>query len=374
MKIFIIGPLPPYKGGISHSNAVLCRNLSKHDLTCISFKRQFPEFLYPGKKQKDHASRPIETKTFFILDSINPISWVKIYKMIKKERPYLLAFQWWSPFFLPAYYTIAYLVKKSTGTKVSAICQNVLIHEKGILGKIGKRMTKIFFKKMDFLITYSSSDRKDAKKLVPDAKVEYVIEGLYSNQLGEKIPKSRARKRLGIEGNTILFFGFVREYKGLIYLLRSIPEITKSMPINLLIVGEFWDDKGLYLEEIEKLGIKKHVKIVDRYVSDKEAILFFSASDAVALPYITSTESGIIQLAFGLNTPVITTTTGGNPDLIDNRKTGLLVPPHNPQKLAEAIIQFYEKNLESTIKRNMEKKKMIFQWTKGKERIFLGDF
>jgi len=371
MKIAVIGPISPYRGGISHSNTVLCKNLSRRNsVTPISFKRMFPKLLYPGKTQKDPAAeKPKNMRILDVLDSINPLNWISIYRFVKKEKFDLLAFQWWSPFFTPSYTTIAWLVRKFTKTRVSVVCQNVTSHEDKFLDRF---LTGIFFRKADFFITYSSSDKKDVKKLIPKAKVEYIVEGTYDMQLGKPLEKARAKKSLGFKGKNIMFFGFVRDYKGLPYLLKALPLVLKNHDVTLHIVGEFWEDKNQYLKEIESLGIKNRVKIVDRYVSDKEAVAYFSASDAVVLPYTSSTESGIIQLAYGLNTPVITTDVGGNKDLIEEGKTGLLATPKNPEDLAKKITLFYSKSLERKIKAGMEKNKAVFLWTKEKERKFFG--
>lgn len=373
MKIFIIGPLPPYRGGISHSNAVLCKNLSHHEVTCISFKRQFPAFLYAGKNQKDPSAAPFSGKVKFIIDSINPLTWFKAYQVVKKEKPSLLTFQWWTPFFFPCYYVIASLAKKE-GIRLSAVCQNVAVHETGMQQKVAKVLTRVFFKKMDFLITLSSSDKKEAKKLSPKTPVEYMIEGVYSQQMGERIPKEKAKKILKMSGKNILFFGFVREYKGLPFLLQALPNILKEMDVTLHIVGEFWEPKQRYIDEIRKRGMENSVKLVDRYVTDDEAVLYFSAVDAVVLPYTSSTESGIIQLAYGINTPVITTAVGGNVDVIDDKKTGFLVPPKDSQALCNAILEFYNGRYEERIREGMKRKKGIFSWNDGKERVFLGKF
>ncbi|MFH1234462.1 MAG: glycosyltransferase, partial [Candidatus Diapherotrites archaeon] len=179
---------------------------------------------------------------------------------------------------------------------------------------------------------------------------------------------------LGIKKPGILFFGFVRPYKGLEFLLRAMPEVLAEKDIELHIVGEFWEPKEKFTALIEELGISKNVKIVDRYVSDEEAALYFTACDAVVLPYVSSTESGIIQLAFGHNTPIITTSVGGNVDLIENRKNGLLVPAQDPEALAKAILEYYGKGYEKKFKKAMLGGMKKFEWTKKKENAVFGLF
>jgi glycosyltransferase involved in cell wall biosynthesis len=296
-----------------------------------------------------------------------------VFRLVKREKPELLTFQWWSPFFFPCYFSIALLARIFTKTRLSAYCQNVSIHEKGVKSRISNLLTKTFFRRMDFLVALSSSDRKEAEAL-SGRRTAWIIEGVYSSQLGKPVPKDMAKRKLGLKGRNILFFGFIRPYKGLEFLLRAMPRIIGKVPLKLLIVGESWEPKEKYLSIIRGLGISGSVKMVDRYVTDEEAVLYFSACDALALPYTSSTESGIIQLAFGMGTPVITTNVGGNPDLIDSGRTGLLVPPKDPEALAEAILLFYSRRMEPLIRKNMGRKKSVFDWSKGKEDAFLGKF
>lgn len=372
MNIVIIGPMPPWRGGIAHSNAVLCRNLVKRNrITAISFRRMFPEFLYPGKSQKSATAPPEDIRIVPMLDSLNPITWIRAYRMVKQERVDLLVFQWWSPFFTPCYSVIAWLVRMGTRTRVSVVCQNVISHE----GRwIETALTKLFFRDVDFFITYSSSDKEEVRRLLPQAKVAYIVEGTYDMQVGKSIGKGTAKRLLRMTGKNILFFGFVRHYKGLHYLLQAMPLVLQEEQVTLHIVGECWEDRQQYLQEITRLGLKKNARMVDRYVSDEEAIRYFSAADAVVLPYTSSTESGIIQLAYGLNTPIITTDVGGNKDLIEHGKSGLLVRPGDAADLAEKILMFYEKKMEPIIRQGMRKKMRIFSWTEEKERIFQGEF
>jgi len=373
MKIFIIGPIIPYRGGIAHSNTLLCKNLSKNNnVYCISFKRQFPKILYPGREQIDkNLKLKKNLNSFFIIDSINPLTWLQVFDMIRKEKPDLVTFQWWTPFFMPCYTTISFLTRRFTKARISAVCQNVVSHESRFIERF---LTKIFFKTINFFITYSSSDKQDIKKLLKNAKVEWIVEGTYDKQLGTGIEKEVAKKKLGLKGKNIIFFGFVRPYKGLIYLIKAMQHIAQQYDVTLHIVGEFWEDKNRYTKEINNLGIGKNIKIVDRYVSDEEAVLYISAADVIVLPYTSSTESGIIQLAFGLNKPIITTDVGGNKDLVKNNINGILVKPKNSRQLADAVIKFYSDNMENVIKNNMKASRKIFLWTDKKERIFLGGF
>jgi len=334
----------------------------------------FPKLLYPGKSQKevDKENKIFDFPVDFSLDSINPISWLNCYLKIKKEQPDRVLFQWWHTFFMPSYFVIAFLVKHFTKAKIGVICQNVLPHEKSFIHKI---LTKIFFSQADYFITLSSSDKKILLSIKKNAKVNFIIEPTYSEIADLKpLNMMEARKELGLpeNGKVLLFFGFVRPYKGLKYLIKALPFVLKKFPeITLLIVGEWWENKKKYLDLIKKLKLDQTIKIIDQYIKNEEIPLYFSASNAIVLPYVSSTESGIIQLAFGLELPIITTAVGGNKDLIVHKKTGLLCKAKNQIDLANKIIEFFNENLEKKIKENMKNELKKFEWNKEKEKKVL---
>lgn len=371
MKIIIVGPVKPFRGGIAHSTNTLYHNLSKkHSVKVISFKRLYPKFLYPGGEQKE-PEKIAETgiKTNFLIDSINPISWFQAFGEMNKEKPGRVIFIWWHTFFFPVYFTIAFLLRKFSECKIGCLCHNVAPHEENIFDSL---LVKIFLSQTHYIVTYAKSNLKLIKKMLPKANAEYVSETLYEEDFRfAEIKKQQARNKIGIKKDSILFFGLVRKYKGLGYILEAMPKILKKRDVVLIVAGEFWGHRQQYLEKIEKLGISSNVKIVDRYIGTKEVPLYFKGADAVVLPYVSSTSSGIIQLAFGFNTPVITTEVGGNVDYIKNKVNGLLVPPRNSQKLAEAIIYFYEKKLERKFKERILEDRRLFEWNEEKERVFL---
>lgn len=370
MRVAVIGPVKPFRGGIAHSNTILCKNLAKkHILLAISFKRLFPKILYPGRFQKEKGKASKEFRTEFILDSINPLSWLETAKRIKEFNADVVIFQWWTTFLAFCYWFLARMLKKHC--RVCVICQNVLPHEESLLHLF---LTKFFFKQAHNFVTLSKAEEKLLKKIMPEASVKTIVEPTYEKIVGlKRVPKAKARKMLGIKhAKVLLFFGFVRPYKGLKYLLKAMPKVLKKHNCLLLIVGEFWEPKEKYLELIRELGIENNVRIVDRYVPDDEVALYFSASDAVVLPYTSSTESGIIQLAYGYNLPIITTSLGSAPDVIEHGKSGLLVKPKSVKALLNAINYFYDKKLEKKFRKEMKKRKKIFEWTEEKERAVLG--
>jgi len=372
MKICVIGPTYPYRGGISHYNTLLCENLKKrHDVKSVSFKRLYPSFLYPGKDQKDLNSKiTIKTDSEYLIDSINPLTWIYTFLSIKKEQPDILIFQWWTPFFTPVYFTISFLIRYLTNTKILMICHNVLPHEKKKMDKI---LTKMVYKNADFFIVHSEEDLRNLRALIPNVDAKQTHHPTYDYfKTGNKINlhlRSKEELNLNQKNKTILFFGFVRDYKGLNYLIEAMPKVLEKQKVDLLIVGEFWEDKEKYIDQIKQLGIENYVHIIDRYVPNEEVSLYFSVADVVVLPYISATQSGIIQIAYGFDKPVITTNVGGLPDVVKNGKTGFIVPSGDANALSKAIVSYFEGKKEREFQVNIKKQKDIFSWNKMVETI-----
>jgi len=362
MKISVVGPTYPFRGGISHYNTLLCDHLSKtHQVHPISFRRLYPSFLYPGQTLKDETSKKTLTldNLDYPIDCINPLTWVKTSLEIRRQSPDLLIFHWWTPFLAFVYFTVSSLVKKLTNTKILFICHNVLPHERT---PIDKYFSKIAFRNTDFFIVHSEEDLENLKAFLPNALVKQtVLPSFDIFRFGEEL-RDKSKNRLGLNGTTVLFFGIVRKYKGLMYLVQAMPKILMRLDATLLVVGEFWDSKDKYLECIRRLGIKNNVRIIDRYVPNEEVALYFSAADLVVLPYVSATQSAIVQIAYRFNKPVITTNVGGLPDVVENEKTGLVVEPRNSDAIADAIISYFDDGKEATFVENIKKVKTKFSW------------
>ncbi|VVB99025.1 D-inositol-3-phosphate glycosyltransferase [uncultured archaeon] len=363
MKIVIVGPLPPYRGGIAHSNYILCRNIAKgNDLTAISFSRLYPKSLYPGKFQEIGAPPEYGFKVESILDAINPLNWIMVSLKIRELNPEQVTLQWWHTFFTPAYFTIAVMAKLLTKAKVSMVVHNALPHESSFLHRI---LTRIMFSQADFFVALSASDVENIKALKKGAKAGFLQEPAYSDYFaGGNDAKNGLKHR-------VLFFGFVREYKGLHYLIDAMPAILKELPgMKLDIVGEFWKDKGEYLAQISGLGIGSSVNVIDRYVRDEEVGDIFSGADAVILPYVSSTHTAVVQLAAGFGLPVISTDVGGNRDVIESGKNGILVKPKDSMAIADAVVKFYKKGLWKEFRQEMKSKAGVLGWNREKEAVF----
>lgn len=361
MKIDLIGPSYPFRGGISHYTTLLYRNLRrKHETQFHAFKRQYPQWLFPGDTDKDNSANPIkEGGVENVLDSMNPLTWWKVFLRIKKRNSELVIFPWWVFFWTPQFWTIATLIKKFTRAKILFICHNVVGHESN---KINEKCTRFVLKKGDYFIVHSGKDLENLKKVRPNANIKLSFHPTYEVFHSKCITKEDARKQLNIEGNTILFFGFVRPYKGLNYLIEAMPMIIKRVNVNLLIVGEFWEGEEKYRDQINNLGLEGNIKIINKYIPNEEVGLCFAACDLVVLPYASATGSGIVQAAFGCNKPVVSTNVGGLPEIINNKKTGYLIPPRDSKKIAEAIVSFYKEEKEEEFVGNIIQQREKFSW------------
>ena len=367
MKITILSTTYPLRGGIAHFNGLLYKELVKqNDVNVITFYRQYPSLLFPGKSQLEGGDTTEKIPSQQLVDSINPFNWITIGKKIKKDSPDLLIFKYWMPFFAPCFGTISRIAKKNSKTRVMVICDNVIPHER----KPGDNaLTKYFFRHADFFILLSEKVKADLLTLKPDARHKVMPHPVYSN-FGEAISKEEARKKLKLnDEKLILFFGFIRDYKGLDSLLQAMAELKDKINVKLIVAGEFYTDKEKYLNLIDKLNIKEIIYLFTDFIPTSEVKYYFSATDAVILPYKDATQSGIVQIAMNFKKPVIATNVGGLGEVILNNKTGYIVDKENPSQLAEAVMKFYNENREEEFIRNTEKEIEKYSWQKFAEGI-----
>jgi glycosyltransferase involved in cell wall biosynthesis len=353
-KLSVVGVSYPYRGGIAHYSTCLVRYLRKfHEVGFVSFSRQYPNFLFPGKTQYDESANPIQEQSQRIIDSINPITWWRAARTLEKQNSDLIVINWWHPFFGLCYGAIILMLSKRLKARVCFLCHNVLPHERTFLEKI---LCMFAFKYVNYFIVHSSEDREKLLKLKPTAKVLTNCHPVFSQfDDGSVLDQAAARKQLGISTNqtVILFFGLIRPYKGLDILIKAIPRIIDKIKCTLLIAGEFYDDKTKYIRLIENLGIAQHVRVEDKYIPNEAVHAYFAASNVVVLPYIEASQSGIVPIAYSFGTPVISTRVGGLPEAVFDNETGLLVEAGDPEALADKIIYFHEKELEMKFRRNI---------------------
>lgn len=326
MKIVVIGPLPPYRGGISHFTQALAVELGKagNEVLAISFRKQYPKLLYPGKSDKDYSQKTVLEDAKFMFSPLNPFDWAKTLKEIKNYSPDLVVYPWWTTFWSPA---TAWLLKKLKNLKipVKVLVHNALPHEEGWMDK---QLTKFALKDARNFITMAEKETNRLMAVVdPLSTIETTTHPVYAQFPKSGLSKSELREKLGLPQNkTIaLFFGFVRPYKGLKVLLDAFGLLEKDkVELHLVVAGEFWDDKSEYESQIANLGISDMVTIRADYVPDAEAGMYFEVADFFVAPYLDGSQSGSIKLAMGYNLPLVVSTAITD-SLILNYESGLSV-------------------------------------------------
>lgn len=368
-RIAVVGPVYPYKGGIAHYTGLLCKNLREQfETQMISFEMQYPKILF-RKEQKDFENNSFEVQdTKYILHTANPFNWGRCAREILAGKPDLVIFQWWHPYFAPCYRSLLRKLRRG-GVKTLFICHNVFPHERF---PMDRALTKMVLKKGDFFITHSKADAADLRSIRQDAAVCEAVHPTYDAFQFQNLTQEEARQKLGLGGQeqVLLFFGFVREYKGLKHLIAALPGIAKRLPkVHLLIVGDFGKDKQEYLELIAQNNAEQFLTICDGYIPDQEVEQYFAASDLVVLPYESATQSGIVQIAYGFERPVVATNVGGLPDVVLHEKTGYLVPPRDPKALTEAVVRFFEEQKAEAFAGNIRREAARYSWDRMRENI-----
>ncbi|MCI0516163.1 glycosyltransferase [candidate division KSB1 bacterium] len=363
MKIVLVGTAYPMRGGIAHYVALLYQKLKQlgHEVQIVSFKRQYPAFLFPGKTQQDNSQEVIELPSIPLIDSINPITWFKTFRFIKKQKPDLVVYKYWMPFFAPCYGTIALLTRLFTRSKSVYIGDNIVPHEQ--IPVVDYLLTKWALWKVDYFIVQSETVQKDLLKFRKRANYKLVPHPVFEIfQENYTMESARNRLKIGLDEKVVLFFGYIRAYKGLNYLIDALPTVLKQEPVKLIIAGEFYENEEKYRQQIKDLDLESHIILKADYIPNEEVGLYYAAADVVALPYISATQSGIIQIAYNYNKPVITTNVGGLPEVIEEGQTGFVVPAQNAQMLAAAIIRFFKIKGGINFAENIQKYKQRFSW------------
>ncbi len=357
MNIIIVGTAYPLRGGIAHYNALLASHLAKrHNVHTITFKRQYPTFLFPGKTQDESGSAGNLTPAPQLVDSINPLNWLSVAKEIRKLKPDLIIFKYWLPFFGPCFGTIARFTRRNAKTKALFICDNIIPHERR-LGDV--TFTRYAFKQADFFIVQSDAVERDLKKYFPTTTYKKVPHPVYEN-FGTPIAKQEAKRSLGIDAKRVLlYFGYIRPYKGLFTLIEAMKNVSGVL---LLVVGEFYDDESKYRQRVRDLNLESSIRFVSDYIPNERVASYFSAADVVVLPYLSATQSGIVQIAYNFNKPVIVTNVGGLAETVVDGKTGFIAAANNPDSLASCINKFYAGNKEAEFVENVTQEKKKYTW------------
>jgi len=362
-KVIILGTSWPFRGGgISTYNERLARALAGHgyDVTIYTFTLQYPSFLFPGKTQYSDQPAPEDLNIKIKVNSVNPFNWIKTGREIKRLKPSFLLIRYWIPFMAPCLGTIARIVKKNRYSKVIAIADNIIPHEK----RPGdKALTRYFVKSIDGFITMSRAVLDDLNRFSPNAAKEFNPHPLYDN-FGDIIPREKAVSKLMLnqDNRYILFFGFIREYKGLDLLIEAFAnKRLRDYPVKLIIAGEFYTSPDKYLAMIKKYNLGEHIELHTDFISDDEVALYFSAADIVVQPYKSATQSGVTQIAYHFNKPMLVTDVGGLSEMIPDGKVGYVVKPE-PEFITEALVDFFGKSRKETFEKNVIKEKKKYSW------------
>lgn len=365
MKIIIVGPAHPYRGGIAAFTDRLATEFVAEnvDVELYTFTLQYPSFLFPGKTQYSEAPAPDKIKIFRKINSINPSSWIKTAKEIKTKNPDMVIFAYWMSFFAPCYARMAKIIKKNKHSRCIGLVHNMMPHEKTLLDIL---FPPRFVKSMDAFVALSKSVLQDVSDLDKNNKPKQFSPHPLYDHYGDREDKLMAMSSLYLDTNYnyLLFFGLIREYKGLDLLLKAMAdERIDNYPLKLVIAGEFYDKKEAYLQMIDSLNIKDKIIICDKYIPDEEVKNFFNLADMVVQPYKSATQSGVTQVAYHFEKPMLVTNVGGLREIVPDGIVGYVVEPQ-PSKIADAICDFYDNEREEFFENNIVEEKKKYEWSK----------
>ena len=359
-KVIIIGPAFPFRGGIANFNNALAQEYHNRgdEVIIYSFTLQYPSFLFPGTTQYEIGEPPKNLKIKTLINSVNPFNWFSVARKINKEQPNYVIIRYWLPFLAPCLGSIARLLNKKI--KIISITDNVIPHEK----RIGDSLfTHYFVKSCDAFLSLSESVLDDLSRFTDSTLKSFIPHPIY-DVFGDAINKEKALDNLGLSSKDkhLLFFGFVRKYKGLDLILQAMSDSRiLDLEIKLIIAGEFYDDKSEYIDMIADLGITKNIIMKSNFIPADQVKDYFCAADMITQTYRTATQSGVTQIAYSFDRPMLVTDVGGLAEIVPNNKVGY-VTSQNPIEIADAIIDFYTNNKEQEFSANASIEKKRFSW------------
>ncbi|MDX1440105.1 MAG: glycosyltransferase, partial [Rubricoccaceae bacterium] len=365
-RFCLIGPTYPFRGGIAHYTTLLAEQLKRqHETLLISFTRQYPRWLFPGRSDRDPSEQPLRTDADYLLDPINPLSWRRTLRRIRRWRPDIVVIPWWVPFWAPAWAYLGRGIKRlDRRPHLLFICHNVTPHEKGRFDTLALHMA---LAAGDAYVVHSKADAKRLRAHFPGADIRTTPHSTYA--AFSRVKQSTLTFSLPSDRPLLLFCGFIRPYKGLDILLEALPSVLARIPVHLLIAGESWGESDLYTELINDLGLDGDITFEDRYLRNEELAACLDLASVVVLPYRSASQSGVIQLALGVGRPVITTDVGGLSEAVEHERTGLVVPPEDSQALAEAIVRFFDQKLGPVFEDNIKSDAARFDWERLVEKL-----
>jgi len=371
-KVVILGSAYPLRGGgLATFNERMAREFMDqgHEVTIYTFSLQYPGILFPGKTQYSDEDPPGDLDIRVKVNSINPLNWIRVGRELKKLRPDLLVIRYWLPFMAPCLGSIAGITRKNKHTRVVAITDNILPHEKRPGDTL---LTRYFLKKIHGFVSMTDAVASDLMKFgIDQSRVAICPHPLYDN-FGKGVTREAARKELGIDDaqNLVLFFGFIRDYKGLDLLLEAFArEEVRGLPVKLLVAGEFYTRPEPYHELAGSLKIDDRVIWHTHFIPNNQVKNYFCAADLVAQPYKSATQSGVTQIAYHFEKPMLVTNVGGLPEMVSDGKAGYVVEPE-PKAIARSIAQFVNKNEAKALSHTLKEEKQRFSWERLVKALF----
>ena len=369
MKIIIIGTAYPYRGGLAAFNERLAREFvaEGHDVKMMTFTLQYPNFLFPGKTQYSEENPPRDLCIERCIHSVNPFNWIKVGRQLKKEKADWVVFAYWMSFFAPCFGTIARLARRPD-TRMVALVHNMIPHEPTLLDKLFPRY---FINGMDRFVALSASVADDIDRLDRHRKPKAVSPHPVYDNYGALATREEAAEKLGLRTSDryLLFFGFIRRYKGLDLLLDALADPRlKTLPVKLLVAGEFYDKPEFYLNKIKALRLEDRVILHSDFSPDDRVRYYFSLADMVVQPYRSATQSGVSQIAYHFEKPILVTKVGGLPEIVPDRKVGYVVDI-DPERIADALVDFYTHGRAAEFAPHIKEEKKKYLWSCMTEKI-----
>lgn len=369
MKIIIVGTAFPYRGGLAAYNERLAREYVNqgNEVEIITFTLQYPAFLFPGKSQYSAEFAPEDLQIKRMIHSMNPLNWIKVGREIKGKSPDMVIFCYWMAFMAPCFGTIARFAR-SPKTKMVGLIHNMIPHEPSILDKLFPRY---FVKSMDGFVAMAESVVNDINRFDTENKPKVVSPHPIYDHYGDALTKKEAAVKLGLyeQKNYVLFFGLIRHYKGLDLLIEAFAdERLRQFPVRLIVAGEFYENPQPYLELIIRLKLESVVELRTGFIPDNEVRNYFSIADLVAQPYRTATQSGVSQIAYHFEKPMLVTNVGGLAETVPDGKVGYVIGVE-PKQIADALVDFFSNQRAEKMIENIKVEKLKFLWSRMTDAI-----
>ena len=369
-RIIIVGPAYPYRGGIADFNERLAREFQRegHEVMTYTFTLQYPGFLFPGTTQYSTSAAPEDLHIVRKVNSVNPLNWLKVGREIRRQRPDMVMIRFWLPFLAPCLGTIARVIRRDKRIRVVGLLDNVIPHEH----RIGDRIfARYMIKSLAGYVAMSESVLKDARSFDDTLPYGLTPHPLYDN-FGAKVSREEAIRELGLDADTryILFFGLIRDYKGLDLLLRAFAdERLRGKRVKLIVAGEFYSNAEMYERLESELELAEHIVWYKEFVPADKVRYFFAAADLVAQPYKTATQSGITQIAYHFERPMLVTNVGGLAEIVPHGKVGYVVEP-DAKDITEALVDFVDNHTETDFSEGILEEKAKYAWSNMTQALY----